>query len=199
LVSNKKWVGNSALEGTGDNDYIETGTWRNFGSNMPSGFSVFFTIQRTSSTQGYIISTRNQIDNNSLWVGYGQSEASGDELSLGIEDNSGNWLRQYVENGEFDTTDGEKYRVVWIVNGVTENNDYSVYINGTEYNVTVGDNQSPNTNDFENFDNNVILLAAFNDGVIERHLDGTVDNIVVTNKPVSEEKIKKDYNSQPWS
>jgi hypothetical protein len=198
------YQGGAAMRGDGEQAYVETTTWGDFGSNMDGDFTICLTIDLQHS-QGVFMGTRTEEiveanpderdDSLNGLVIQGDGGADGRPgMFLRADSNTSEW--DYIW-GETEYLWNDLMRVV-IKKETNDAANYGVYVNGEEDNTFVNGNDVEPEN-FIDFDHPFTLLCYNGQGEKQRHADGVIDDVVVYDEALSEEDIQADYDRQHWA
>ena len=191
-VSNS-WQGGFALDGDGTDDYIETGTWGSFGSNIHEPHAVLFTVETTTDERGAFFGITD--DNSDLVWRCSINVFEDNVVEFQRRDDARNTAGVYSSS---EINDGEKYRVVINIDGPSES-DMELYLNANE-DTNVQNSGTLEGGELFDFPHPIMFFAREEDSPgPARYFDGVLDNIIVTNDSLSEAEIEKDYEQQPWS
>ena len=193
------YAGRSAGDGDGVDDHIETTTWGSFGSDMPNGFAIAFSVDSLSSASNFLGVRNSGSDETALWA---SSAATGgvnppeDVPSLIVRSQDNSSARGEVWGATDLTVDGA-YRVVLNAPG-TDPSNWEVWVNqtnDTDGHATAPDGEATNPADF---DTEVALFAWKDgeDGSINAHTDGVLDDICVFDDSLTQSEIES--YSNPW-
>ena len=187
-ISNN-WEGGYALEGDGVDDYVETTTWGDFGSNLDGEFAVALTIEpyTTFSSTTPLIGA----DDVTFRISFSDVGAGSGELEYFSRDGSGDDIN-VATTDRYD--DGTRHRVVINKTG-NDANDVRIWVDNSDVDQTVSADDNP-TN-YSNFSEEVWFHGRSGDGRID--YEGVIDNVVVYDSSLSNSEIEKDYNAQPWT
>ena len=192
------WEGGWALDGDGTGDYVSTGELGDFGENLHTDFALIATVE-TNDDSGTIMGVFHDpgdASTNAMEFGF-DIEFDGDagKIALRLRDDDGD---PYTIQTDSRFDDGGRYRVVANKVANSGSDGIEIWINGEKVETTVesdGGFDDPTSN----FTVDMGILARNNDGTFDRHLDGIIDNVIITDDSLSESEIKGDYNNQPWS
>ena len=189
-IQNENYVGGYALNSDGSNSVSIPGQWGDFGSNMRNDFAIALTVKTTDRGQllgGY--------DSSSMRLELttrADSDVPGDVLGIMIRDDDN-------KDGEISSNtvinDGKLHRCV-LVKKTNNVNKWEIWIDGVKESVSVHrDAWGANT---RNFRSNCHFFAVDKGNGTERHLNGTLDNIIFSTESITKEEIHNDYTKQPW-
>ena len=193
------YAGGSAGDGDGVDDFIETTPWGSFGSDMPNGFSIAFSVDSLSAASVFLGVRNSGSDETGLWASStatGDPEPPEDVPSL-VYRSQGSSSERGAVWGATNLTDGGPYRVVFNVPG-TDVSNWEVWVNqtdDTDGNATGSDGEPTNPADF---DTEVAQFAWKDgeDGSINDHTDGVLDDICVFGDSLTQSEIGSYQN--PW-
>lgn len=178
------WTGGYALNGDGEDDWIDVGDLGNFGGNMDTDFAIALTIDNYDN--GSWIFSRNEgaqlisldTDNTSHW-------------RWRIRDKDSNEIR--VESQS--STSSSKQRIV--LNKTSNSaSGMEIWLDGSQASTNIlQDNAFSNPEDFSG---PVALLARYSGGA-GSYYTGNIDNVIICSTSQSSSEIQSDYNQQPWS
>lgn len=193
---NGSWVDSVALDGDGANDYVQIPK-ENLTDTDPlldNKFAVAYTISGYSGSGGSLIDAGwNNGDT------FGVSFSNGSPF-LSIRDTNNNGGQAYPNTSNL-VDDGNKHRVILqkTSDGHLDQNA-EVWVDNTEYtDIRSGWGDNSNSS-FDNWNNDLMLLASNDDSDNpDNYCDAILDNVVLINGNISSKEIEKDYNNQPWS
>ena len=160
------------VAGDGEDDYGQTDTMGDFGSNMTSNFAIVVGFEALTESQGRLLGIRNNIDDTRLQLQTQSTANSGnDTIKLLLMDSGGDLIA-----GEGpEVTDGEAYLAIINKTGNSAN-DIEIYLNDVENNVanSIRDEDFSNPSDF---DIPMTYFAESDEGTIHNHTDPTFSHI----------------------
>lgn len=185
------WYDGYAEDGDGTDDYINLGKTA-IGPERDTGFTILFTVQTTQDTVSYISGKGSSV---SGWLMMLSDDlGSAGSVDLFLADSDGDREEGHTSGGLIN--DGSKHRVAWRVPSA-DATTWEVYIDGSSVGFTVDRNEGASPSG--TFDYDLYALARNNNGSADRHLDGTMDNILFCGTGLTSQEITNDYNNQPWS
>jgi len=184
------WWGGWALDSPGESsdDTVATGQWGDWGSGLDTGGSIMFTFESTSTGKESFISC-DDADENMFLIRSRGREGDADDINFWINDNDDNRIEVETEAGFMD---GEPHRCVINIKGENASDPIDIWIDGDlqnlDYEVYDG-----NLGNVENVSGTVYFFWGNDDPK-----DSILDNVIVTDEPLTDDEIEDDYESQPW-
>jgi len=187
-VTTGDWADAAAGDGDGVDDYIETTTWGDFGSNMGSGFAIAWSLVSTDD-DAHFFGTRTD-GGDRVEANIGGFGAPSDALGFILEDTNGNEERIHSDEN---VNDGSQKRIVWNV-PEPDPDEWEVYINQSSVAYTV--DESSGASSFNDFGEAVALFARNLEGSVESHINTVIDDFCVYGDDLSQSEAES-YNN-PW-
>jgi len=188
------WAGGRAGDGGSGDNFIETTTLGDFGSNTSSDFAIALSF--TTTDIGEFIGVINSGGKAEQAIGTttrGFFGGSDDKLGFFVRDDGGSGNGMRVDSDQ-DVTNGNRYRAVLNKTG-NNASDLEIWLNQSEENTTIAeDNFDPNA--VVNFDEPVCLFANNIRGEVGNHINAVIDDVCVFNDSLTQEEIQSYQN--PW-
>jgi len=184
------WVGESAGDGNGIDDHIETTTWADFGSNMGSDFAVAFSVQNPENSSSYFLGVENDGDETIFGVLFDARVDGAPELRF--DDSEGNTVRAPAD---IDIRDEGPYRIVFNKTGDSAN-DVDCWVNQNGVQITNSFDQGISA-PFSDFDSNLTLFAQNRGGSVGDHVESVIDDICIFEDSLSQSEVESYQN--PWN
>lgn len=199
-ISDSDYYRGHAESGDGVDDYIELTTWLNFGSQIPNGVGVAFTLDSFTDSDAVFLGSRSDTGVQVV-AGTGENLFYGNytrgAINFSFRDENGNGV--VIETDDTTFNDGGRYRVFCRnPGGGVTSSDLEIWINGSQEAVTTGVDQGLSESNFSDFDRPVTTHAGNNQGSIQHYSDCVLDNPIPYLDP-SDTDIDDDYQLQPWS
>jgi len=190
------YQGGNALSADGTNDYVDTGTWNNFGSNIGSDWAIAFTVSYSSNSGERLISTVNTSGMNFEVIAGGWDAPSGG-LALALNDSNSDPSVLSTDNAY----DQSVNRVLFNVGDGDDLSTWEAYVNNSAVSTTVSATEGSKWQDFQY---NVNFFCRNYDGTYggtaqDSFIQAILDDIIVYNSSLSSQEISDDYNIQPWA
>jgi hypothetical protein len=186
------WAGNTALDGDGSNDDVETTTLGTFGSEIDQDFAIALSVQTSNSTEGRFGS----VDADGIHrVIFYLSRGGNGEFGLGVTDEGDNTLR-IISDG-VNIADGNKHRLVANKVGNSGTSGVKLYMDGTEITSKTADaDQGFGNGSLDNFENPFYHFQE-NGGFSSSYYEGRKDDICIFDDSLTDSEATS-YNP-PWS
>lgn len=189
---NGNWVSESATDGNGSTDYIETSTLGSFGSNLDTDFAFAFSAQFDSNG---IFGTVDDMSFNVFSNGSGGTSTG--EIAFNIQDQNGNSERVHTSGTRYD--DGNPYRFVF--NKKTNNaSNFEIWVNQSEKSIRVDSSDGFSSSAVGEFNEEFTLLArnlgSQYGGGFDGYWDMILDDVCIFNDSLTQTEIESYTN--PW-
>jgi len=187
------WVGGEAGDGDGTNDFItSSAATKTFGSEISTGASVAFTVQRASapSSNEFLMGSFDSSGSSAYPFFFTTQSA----LEWTVTDDNGNF--QSVNADWTPLFDGNPHRVVIRQSGLGGSN-VDIFYDGSSQSTTVrNDDIATSVSDlaYEWYN-----FARNNNGSAGGFSDVILDDVILFDAELSNSEITDDYNRQPWS
>lgn len=186
------YIGSYALEAnSSNNDYVDLTPLGNFGSTMGGGFAWAFTFNTTETGVMFGAAEGNQ---EFLFGTDAQSYGTDGALNFQIDDD-GNSNTEAINTDDNTFDDGSKYRCVFQTGDATADS-HEIWINGSQENTSIGASQGGST--YADFSNSIFMFAYNDKGSTNSYISATIDNVIITDRKLTQSEIQDDYNNQPW-
>ena len=169
------------------NDYVGITTMGSFGSNLGSGFSVSFWIKTTEAAQHFIMGTVN--DGLGLQVLVGINYTAQGKIAVFLRDDDLNdTIGRTTDVVDF--RDGAWHHIVMTADGPGDL--VTIYVDGDSKAITYVLQET--ADNFPNFDHEFLIGAYNARGTPSDYLIGTLDEVGIWNKVLSEAEATELWN-----